>query len=363
MTEATLPEVRETQPSRNPYVGCSFLALERLPVPFPLLVIIFGGYALAEQLVEYQTSDAALRLPIREAMAQGGVIVIMILYILIYLRILKGRSVSGLERLRPAVKISDEEFQLHARRMLNASPLVESILLIASIGVVALLFMGGEGGSTINRPDQPLPDSLLLALFMASAYVLLGWLLLSVVYTSVRYARELRALATKPLEVNIFDPMNLLPFGDLSLMHSLSAAGLFVIPMILNGPPTRAGYLVFGISLISLAALFIPLYGVHRQMDNAREQALDQIYVRLMKAHDSLLGSTNLPSDELADLTNRTSLLVSLRDLVMKSPSWPFRDVASLLRASLAVASPFIVYILQRLIDAYVTPLLIHVPP
>jgi hypothetical protein len=192
---------------------------------------------------------------------------------------------------------------------------------------------------------------------MLSVYILLGWLLLSLVYTNIRYARELHALAKKPLEVNIFDPMNLLPFGDLSLLQSLSAAGLLVIPMLLYGPPKRAGFLVIGVSVISLAALFVPLYGVHRQMDEAREHALDRIYAQLMQTQRKILGEDTLTNDQLSYLANHTTLLASLRDLVLKSPVWPFRDVLSIVRASLAVASPFLVYILQRLIDIYLTPI------
>jgi hypothetical protein len=356
MTGAALPETRIAPPVQTDWQGCRMLALERLPIPFPLLVLIAGLFAVAEQVAEYFTSVPALRNPPRVALAEGAVIVIMIVYILAYLGLLKRRSIHGLARLHAAVKITDAEFDRHARAMLNANPRVETALLLASIVVVLLMF--GVGNSDgINRPDQGLPAVLPLALIMALAYLLVGWLLLTLVYTSVRYARALHTLARCPLEVNVFDPMNLLPFGELSLLHSVSVAGLFLIPLILLGPPARAGFIVIGLSAISLVSLFIPLWGVHRQMTVAKERALDQIYIRLMDTHQTLMERPPLDSETLGDLTNRTSLLVTLRELVLKSPNWPFRDVASLLRATLAVASPFLIYLLQRMLDLYVVPL------
>jgi len=203
-----------------------------------------------------------------------------------------------------------------------------------------------------------MPSSLILSTIFISVYVLLGWLLLSLVYTSVRFARGLSGLARRPLEVNVFDPGNLIPFGELSLFHSLAAVGLFLIPMIiLQRSPERAGFIVLGLSFISLGALFIPLLGVHKQMDAAKERALDLIYQQLMEAHRRLVECDDcVRREELDELANRTSLLTSLRELVLKSPAWPFRDIGALLRAVVAVASPFLIYFIQKLIDVFVVP-------
>ena len=118
---------------------------------------------------------------------------------------------------------------------------------------------------------------------------------------------------------------------------------------------------MIGLAFFSLAALFIPLLGVHRQMEAAKEQALDQIYAQLMDGHRKLMEcSACVEGNELDDLASRTSLLTNLRELVLKSPAWPFRDILSLLRAILAVASPFLIYFIQKLIDVFVVPTLGH---
>ncbi len=354
------PETAPNLAAQTGWRACSMLALERLPVPYPLLVLGIGLYAAAEQALEHVTAPPAYRYPPNEVLGQGAVVVILMMYILIYLAMLKRRAVIGLTRLRPAVEIGDQEYIGYARRMLNANPRFEAGLFAVSVVVNYILFFVLPVDPQM-RTDGGMPDSLALSLIFLSVYVLLGWLLLTLVYTSVRFAQGLSILARKPLEVNVFDPGNLVPFGELSLLHSLAAVGLLFIPLLLLGMPQRAGFILIGLAVFSLAALFIPLLGVHRQMDAAKAQALDQIYAQLMDGHRKLMEcDTCVEGNELDELASRMSLLSNLRELVLKSPSWPFRDIAALLRAILAVASPFIIYFIQKLIDVFVVPTLTH---
>jgi hypothetical protein len=335
--------------------ACSMLALERLPLPYPVIVVLVGLFAAGEQILEHVTAPA-YQYPEGEALRQGAVIVVLFLYILIYLGLLKRRAVIGLEKLRPAIEIGDQEYMQYARRMLNANPRFEVALFGVSVVVNYLLFIVA-GVDPQMRTDGGMPDAVLLAAIFMSVYILLGWLLLTLVYTSIRFARGLGGLARKPLEVNVFDPGNLVPFGELSLLHSLAAVGLVLIPLYFLGPPESAGFIFIGLSVISLGALFVPLLGVHRQMGVAKEQALDQIYAQLMDGHRRLMEcSSCVEREALDDLANRTALLANLRELVLKSPAWPFRDIAALLRAIIAVASPFLIYFLQRLMDVFVLP-------
>lgn len=332
------------------------LALERLPLPYPVLVGLVTLFVVGEQILEHVTADPLYRYPPDELVRQFPVIPVLCLYILVYLGLLKRRAVVGLKKLRPAVKIGDQEYGQYAKRMLNANPRYELALLGVSVVISYLIFVVA-GADPPMRTDGGMPDAVLLAAIFMSVYILLGWLLLTLVYTSIRFARGLGGLARKPLEVNVFDPGNLVPFGELSLVHSLAIVGLVLIPLLFLGMPERSGFIFIGLAVISLGALFVPLLGVHRQIDVAKGQALDQIYGQLMDAHQKLMAcSTCVEREELVDLANRTTLLSSLRELVLKSPAWPFRDIAALLRATVAVASPFLIYFLQRLIDVFVVP-------
>ena len=127
---------------------------------------------------------------------------------------------------------------------------------------------------------------------IALFYTILFWLLLSLVYTGIRSSRALSQLAGQPLTVNVFDPEPLLPFGRLSLAQSLTFVGMFLIPLIIMGPPTRqgGGWLVIGLSVLCLLALFVPLWGVHRQIIEAREEVLGRVCGDLMEVQRSLLS-------------------------------------------------------------------------
>ena len=210
--------------ARENWYACSMLALERLPVPYPVLVIGIGLYTAGEQILEHVTAPLAYRYPPNEVLGQAAVIVILMMYILIYLGVLKRRAVIGLTKLRPAVEISDQEYVRYTRSMLNANPRFEVALFAVSVVVNYLLFIVARVDPQM-RTDGGMPHSVFLSIIFMSVYVLLGWLLLSLVYTSIRFARGLSMLARKPLEVNVFDPGNLVPFGELSLLHSLAAVG------------------------------------------------------------------------------------------------------------------------------------------
>jgi hypothetical protein len=232
--------------------------------------------------------------------------------------------------------------------MVSAKWSVEIGLLACSTGIVALLF--GLGQSDLMNLGGGLPASLFLGAFMALTYVLLGWLLLSLIYATIRQARALGALARCPLAVNVYHPANLFPFGRLSVWHGVAIVGLVMIPLLILGMPSRAGFLVIGFSAIGLAAVFIPLWGVHEQIGNAKAKALDGMNQQLLDVQTQWLNPSNLGADELKRLTDRINMLLTLRKVVAEAPSWPFKNEAALVRAVIAAASPLIYFILNQLI-------------
>jgi hypothetical protein len=233
------------------------------------------------------------------------------------------------------------------------------VLLLAAAVLLVVLFL-------ILPPDQ-LPElaayspagivgSAVIALF----YTILFWLLLSLVYVGIRSSRALSQLAKQPLTVNVFDPEPLLPFGRLSLAQSLTFVGMFLIPLIIMGPPTRqgGGWFVIGLSVLCLLALFVPLWGVHRQIVEAREEVLSRVCGDLMEIQRSLLSTGSQETGQLQALSQRTDVLLSFRKQVLGAPSWPFRDTGSIFRAIIAATSPLIYFILNQLVQSYLFPLI-----
>ncbi|HSJ59013.1 MAG TPA: hypothetical protein VLC95_17630, partial [Anaerolineae bacterium] len=303
----------------HPWASWPMGLLDRLPVPYWLVVAIVTAIAAGEQLFELVLVD-----PSFAHVGPSLVLPVLALYILTHLRILKNASIEALNDLRPSVHVSDEVYERYARRLVTASPRIELGLLAVSLGTVLFFFIGLD--ADLLNDAGGLPASPMAAAFVVFTYTLLGWLIFCLVYCAIRHARALRGLANEPLEVNVFDQSNLLPFGRLALLGSLPIVAMILIPIVLLGPPRQAGYLVILLSMISIFSLFLPLWGVHQQIDGAKERVLDSIYRRLLAIQEDLLSQEELHAAALRMMADRTAILTKMRELMQQSPNWPFKD-------------------------------------
>jgi hypothetical protein len=329
-------------------------ALERLPWPYGITVIVLSVAALLEQLLEYSL-EPALKTSSAFSPFRLAVFPALVMYIMGSLYILKRVAVKSLAGLRTSVKIDDQDYEQHVRRLIMANPRLELILLLVSIAVVLLFFVVLD--LDLLNTNQGLPASLPQAIFIVCMYVLLGWLLLTIVYTILRQTRALNALAHRPLVINEYDLSNLEPFGSLGLVQSLPIVGIALVPLIILGTPTKGGYLVIFLSAISFLALFFPLWGVHEQIGKSHERSLLAIHQELQEIQAALLHGNITNPPEVGALSNRTSALLGLRKTIQETPSWPFKDTATVVRAAFAVTSPLIYFILTELIRTYLLPM------
>jgi len=332
-------------------------AFERTRLPYGWVVAMVALLGLTSMAI-----DAVLHYQMRGTwpafeVAFGMVGVVAAVYILLAMRFIKGVTGKALAQLRHSVEIDDRTYASFARRLLRADGRVDALLL----GVAALLTLF----FLVLPPDQ-LPElaahgiaGLIGSVIIAVYYSIVFWLLLSLVHIGVRNGRALSQLATQPLVVNVFDPDKLLPFGRLSLVQSLTFVGVFLIPLIILGPPTRqgGGWLVMGLSVVCLAALFAPLWGVHSQMGKKREEVLARVCGDLMEIQRALVDAPAQDADQLNTLSQRTEVLLQFRKQILGGPSWPFRNTGSVFRAAIAATSPLIYFVLNQLVQTYLFPL------
>jgi len=334
----------------------SLMALERLPLSYNAVVAILALVGIAGQIIENYLRYAQFASIQPQEMAGSVVFVVLLVYILIGMRHLQREALRGLVLLRPSVLVDDAVYEAHVARTLRASRRVELALFLLAIAIVLLLFL--------TLPEDMLAAAgrvqggMFLLGIAVAGQALLGWLVLTLVYTSIRYARGLGAIARCPLTVNVFDMANLASFGRLSLVFSLSIVGLIMIPLIVLGAPQQAGYLVIGLSLLSLLALFAPLWGVRRQIVAAKRQVLVELAKGLQGVEKELTGLAALDLAQLKMLNERIDALLDLRKKVTGSPNWPFLDVGAILRASVAALSPVIYLVIDLIIQAILSPLL-----
>jgi hypothetical protein len=331
--------------------------LSRLPFPYGLTVLLFTLFIIAEQILEYTILDPSFSGITLSDIGFRFTLPSLTLYMLLVMKLLKRRAVSALVKLRPSVLVNDEQYEGLVRRMIQTSLMFEVALLIISLVIVLGLFVFLE----FPLPTLgALPASLASRFFVITAYVLFGWLGLLFVYTGVKHSLGLGTISRKPISVNVFDPDNLLPFGNLSLIHSLALVGLVLILFIFLGRPTQVTSLVpLGLATpASVLALIVPIWGVHRQIDRAKEQALVRICVQLDDIHTKVYTEEGTVQDNIGVLNDRISILVNLKKMIREGPNWPFRDTTAVARAITAAMSPLIYFVLIETIRIYIVPLL-----
>jgi hypothetical protein len=334
--------------------------MDRIPLPFAAKAVIVAVLALGEQALEESLvgpqagANTLSRMTIRLAVPTLAV------YMLLTQRLMKRMVVRALVRLRPSILVEDSEYEEHVRRMIFLPVPVDIGLALLALVSILTLFVILDAPPPIGGPLS-MPSDPLAAGYIVLIYSLLGWLGLGLIYTGVRHATGFGRLARKPLLVNVYDPENLLPFGSISLLHSMVLAGVIVIPTVMLGQPSSPASLILIIlnTLGSLMALILPLVGVYRQMRSAKIQTLGLISTQLMAAQDALMQVFDPRSESVADLSARTTALVTLRKTVLESPNWPFRSTTAVVRAVVAAMSPLIYFVLIEITRAYLVPLLI----
>ena len=358
-TEMVATETNEAQ--NTPWVALARTFFERLPLPFPNVVILITMLVVAEQLLEERFVGPLAGFPVWQRFGVRAALPMLALYLVLTNRALKRAVLDCLIRLRTSVQVPEEVYEALVERMVRPSRLVEAALLIVSTTVVLVLFGWMQNPlpiyTSMTLPRQPLATG-----FVILTYTLIGWLGLTLIYTGIQHAVHLSRLARLPLSINVFDPENLLPFGSISLQHSLVLAGVVVILRVLLGRPTSpASFLVITLaSLGSLLALVLPLNGVYQQMRRAKIKALNNISEQLLQAQEALLSLKDPLDDGVTELNARTNALVNLRKTILESPNWPFRSNTAVARAVLAAMSPLIYFVLTELVRVYIVPVLVN---
>jgi hypothetical protein len=330
------------------------LLVERIPLPYVVIALLAAFIVLVEQGFEFFLEVGTLQNPtpaLLLRLARHLVLPILTFYMVMMLKTLKTSTVRQLDELRPAVRIDDAEYDTHVHRMVNTNWRVEVALLFVSVVGVFLLFdaFGTPLELTTNiRADQfgPMTGVIL------SPYVIFGWAFLVLIFSAVQVANALGKLANRPLAVNIYDPGDLLPFGHIALVYSLSLAGVILILLIGLGQPTQASSwaVIIALSLASFVALVIPLRGVNHQMRDARHAELEKIHAQLRTIHDRVLNDVNLDREELGHISERTGTLVNLRNVVLSTPTWPYRDTLMIVRVVAIAIAPLLYFMLTQLL-------------
>ena len=337
------------------WASWTLLFIDRVPLPYRLTVALATMVLLVEQVMEDSFSDPGLgQLLTPAGLSARLAIPLVFLYAMTMVKVLRGTALTELGDLQPAVQLSTAEYDDYVRKMVGTSQRTQSFIGLASVAIVILLW-GIVGLPLPVNANTYLPQNTVVAVFILACYVLFAWGALTLVFVTFQFGVSLGALARCPLAINIFDSENLLPFGRLSVVNSLSTAGVIVILLIFLGPPVTslAWSVVILASVASLMALLLPLWGVHQQMSHAKTQALVQLHQQFKECQSLLLHSSDAAIGQLGAISDQIETLTRLRKMVMGAPSWPFRDFGAIVKALVAAMSPLVYVVITEAIRAY----------
>jgi hypothetical protein len=357
------PIERTRRPSAALWYGRDRL---RRFAPWGIAIVVIVLVAVGQLAEDLADSDPLQLLSPPDAIRRWTVIAAVV-YMLVIARLVEGLVERSLTALTGVVQVEQEKLDRYERRLDGPGLRVDGLLLLFSAVVVAVLFPILGTSLPIDDPvrNQPmlLPGSIIGALLVLAAYTLLGWALLSLVFSTIRRARALGQLSRERFEVDVFDTATLLPFGNIALATALAPAGIIVMFLVGFGRPTAPlGWSVLVVAtLASILALIMPLRPIHRRMAGAKQDALGGLNARIRDVYDreggatrvhDPVGAAELDDAEIARLNNRLGTLLALRKTVGEMTTWPFRDTLALGRAILIASAPLIYTVMSELIKA-----------
>ena len=353
--------VRPSQAANVSSAKAATAALETLrdrlsSIAYPLVVLVAVVMVALGQYGEDLTDNSANHLLTSPLALRRWAIIALVLYELVIARLVETTVRHSLSLLRPVVRIDGPTFAAYERRMNGLNIRVELLVLLAAALICALLFLvlGVEpladdpfSTQSVHMPAEPLGAALVL-----SGYIVLGWAGGRLLALTIRLGRELGRLSRESLNINVFDTVNVLPFGNIALAVALAPAGIIAILLIgLGAPSSVIGWTALVLATVaSVLALLLPLRGIHDQMYAAKDQALEMLNTRITDIYDEVAAAPLTQPDRVTRISQVAGAILPLRKTVQEMTTWPFRDTVALARALLIASAPLIYTTLSEFI-------------
>jgi hypothetical protein len=319
--------VSATKPPLDASLPWSVRLFATPPLP-PLLwaLVTFCAWALGSALYCH-----LLRLPFWTNFAEVDLLQITILSLTPMATLYALRGAQGdLDELRPLLRTAASASAMDPGRILLLGR--RTLALIGAAGVaLALALLFAPGSWQDGRPAMEHANFSWAALRSS----VLGWLVARSVGIELAIAWGFSKLGERGVEVDWLDQRPLAPFARKGL-RSVFLLGLYSVlfSLFLLEPWGRvvATPLLVLFPLLCVAALLLPVSGVHRRLAAVKQAELARV--------DTVLRSeaeANLAPGGSAPAGARLANLVAWRGLVEAASTWPF-DLATWLRFALYVS-------------------------
>jgi hypothetical protein len=339
------PKVDETRPPFPPsWINRLHGAIDRLPgspwIAYTAATVLLVLLAIwSDQFVDPSS--------LTQPTAYGAVITLFPLALIHYL---DGVARSCLQSFRPALSYSDTEVERLSYELTTMPRGAARWVSLLGVGFAILgLLVSPE--EMLGPPGMPNALSI-----VGFAGVLFGYMTFGLLfYHTIRQLRLVSRIHSRAASVNLFQPQPLYAFSTLTLRTAVALVLLsyYIVAVSSGGPMGPATIGLLGINLSLSVVLFtLPLYGLHIRLREEKNRLMSAVSGRIEAVLSSLHRALEEPAAGQVDTLNKglASLMVE-RDLIVKSPTWPWTPGTVRAFASSALL-PIALWLITRVLES-----------
>jgi hypothetical protein len=318
-------------------------AIDRLPGPAWLVYVVATALLVLLAIWSDQFVD---RSTLPQPTAYAAVIALFPLALIQYL---DGVARKGLKNFRPALSLADPEVDRLSYELTTMPRGAARVVSLVGVGFAIL-------GLLVTPEEMLGPAGMPIVLSIVGfGGVLFGYMSFALLfYHSVRQLRLVSVIHSRAATVNLFQPQPLYAFSTLTLRTAVALALLsYYIVAVSSGVsmgPATVGLLGINLSL-SVALFTLPLYGMHIRLREEKNRLMSMVSGRIEGVLGSLHKALEEPVAGQIDMLNKglASLMVE-RDLIVKSPTWPWTPGTVRAFASSALL-PIALWLVTRVLE------------
>lgn len=342
----------KVQPYRPSWLDRANELVDQIPGPalfhyFALALVLFG----AQFVVLWLEGAGPMLLPAQVFLAGA------IAFILALLRYLSSQAEAALIALRPALVISEDEFEALRFRV---TTLPAGRTLVASACVIGVVLLSEAVGEAYELPvlaGFPVSATLLRVL-----YFFVWWVFGALLYHTIHQLRLINRIYTSHTRINLFQMNPVYAFSNLA---AFTAGSLTVLPygfLIANDifDPDRlsspAIALIFAIQAIAILTFLWPQLGIHRLQVAEKARLLGEARQRFEAAIQEFHRGLDEGEHERVGESNMTITTLQVEMKALEAiPTWPWQP-ETIRWLTTALVLPLGLWIIQSILQRVLSP-------
>lgn len=278
-----------------------------------------------------------------------------IFFILSVMAYFDQRAESALQRIKPVLEVSDEQyldFQYRLSHLPSLTSILAGVLAIAFVVFTELL--GGGAYQMEALSGYPLSITLFRIL-----YLVCWWFFGLFIYHSIHQLRLINQIFSNHTHIHLF---RLEPLYGFSNIASLTAGSLIVLPygfFLINpsnqfSDPISIATYIF-ITLVALATFLLPQLGIHRLQVQEKERMLDEAYRHYEKILQALhLQVSEYDFEDISRVSTAFSSLEREISTIKATSTWPWQP-GTLRWLFTALLLPVLLWLLQYFLGQFLS--------